>query len=273
MPDKSPVILMLGDIVGEPGLDVLERRLPALIRQYGADFVTANGENSSITGISEQDAKRILACGVDVITSGNHVWEKREFWPYMDGEERILRPANYPPPASGRGFTLVEKHGFNFFVINLQGREYMTPIDCPFRIFDEIFAGAQATDWFGKAARPSCLIVDFHAESTREKEALGFYADGRASVFACTHTHVQTADEKILPLGTAYISDLGMTGVLGGIIGMDKDLCVERARTQISFPLKSAQGTASIQGICVRFAPDGQSGRMNAASIKRLSVI
>ncbi|MDR0662914.1 MAG: YmdB family metallophosphoesterase [Spirochaetaceae bacterium] len=266
MPDRSAVILMLGDIVGEPGLKALERGLPALIQRYGADFVTANGENSAITGITEQDARRILACGVDVITSGNHVWEKREFLPYMDTEERVLRPANYPPLAAGRGTVLVEKGGVIFLAVNLQGREYMTPIDCPFRVFDEIFAGAEA-----KTGRPYCVIVDFHAESTREKEALGFYADGRASVFACTHTHIQTADEKILPLGTAYISDLGMTGVLSGIIGMDKDICLARARNQVAYQLKSAEGTAVIQGICVRLT--GQNGRMTAVSIERFSSI
>jgi metallophosphoesterase (TIGR00282 family) len=261
----SAVILMLGDVVGEPGLRALEQGLPALIQRYGADFVTANGENSAITGITEQDAKRIFACGVDVITSGNHVWEKREFLPCMDAEERVLRPANYPPPAAGRGSVFVEKRGVGFLAVNLQGREYMTPIDCPFRVFDEIFAGMESkTD-------PYCVIVDFHAESTREKEALGFYADGRASVFAGTHTHIQTADEKILPQGTAYISDLGMTGVQSGIIGMDKDICLARARSQIAYQLKSAEGKASIQGICVRLTE--QNGRMAAASIERLSVV
>jgi metallophosphoesterase (TIGR00282 family) len=256
---------MVGDIVGEPGLKALERGLPALIRRYRADFVTANGENSAINGMMEQDAKRIFACGVDVISSGNHVWEKREFLPYMDGEERVLRPANYPPPAAGRGSLLVEKGGVNFWVVNLQGREYMTPIDCPFRAFDGIFADTEA-----KTAVPYCVIVDFHAESTREKEALGFYTDGRASVFACTHTHIQTADEKILPRGTAYISDLGMTGVLSGIIGMDKDICLARARSQIAYQMKSAEGMAGIQGICVRLTE--QSGHMMAASIERFSV-
>jgi metallophosphoesterase (TIGR00282 family) len=255
---------MVGDIVGEPGLKALEWGLPALIRRYGASFVTANGENSAITGMTEQDAKRIFACGVDVITSGNHIWEKRDFLPYMDGEERVLRPANYPQPAAGRGSVLVEKGGVNFWVVNLQGREYMTPIDCPFRSFDGIFAAVEA-----KTALPYCIMVDFHAESTREKEALGFYADGRASVFACTHTHIQTADEKILPLGTAYISDLGMTGVFSGIIGMDKDICLARARSQIAYQMKSAEGTAGIQGICVRLVERGR--RMITAAIERFT--
>jgi metallophosphoesterase (TIGR00282 family) len=267
---------MLGDIVGEPGIKALEQALPALIRQYGADLVTANGENSSVLGMTEQDARRIFDAGVDVITSGNHVWEKRAFWPFMDAEERMLRPANYPPPAAGRGFVLVKKKKISFLVINLQGREYMTPIDCPFRAFDRVIETYDnSTESLDDIAPPGdiappCVIVDFHAESTREKEALGFYVDGRASVFAGTHTHVQTADEKILPQGTAYISDLGMTGVLSGIIGMDKEICLERARKQILYPLRCAEGAASIQGVHVLAALSGDL--RPATSIERFSV-
>jgi metallophosphoesterase (TIGR00282 family) len=272
MQDSAVSILMLGDVVGEPGIKALEQTLPALIRRYGADFVTANGENASVLGMTEDDARRILAAGVDVITSGNHVWEKRAFWPFIDSEERMLRPANYPPPAVGRGFVLVEKNGARYLVINLQGREYMTPIDCPFRAFDRIIETCGVFGSTGYSAprnEPPFVIVDFHAESTREKEALGFYVDGRASVFAGTHTHTQTADEKILPQGAAYISDLGMTGVLSGIIGMDKEICLERARKQISYPLRCAEGAGSLQGICARFARSGgnSNGGGNTAAI------
>jgi metallophosphoesterase (TIGR00282 family) len=276
MQDNKVSILMLGDVVGEPGINALEQTLPDLIRQYGADLVTANGENSSVLGMTEQDARRIFSAGVDVITSGNHVWEKRAFWPFIDAEERMLRPANYPSPAAGRGFVLVKKKNFRFLVINIQGREYMTPIDCPFRAFDRIIEtyDSSAGSLGGIAPpddiTPPFVIVDFHAESTREKEALGFYVDGRASVFAGTHTHIQTADEKILPQGTAYISDLGMTGVLSGIIGMDKDICLERARKQIFYPLRCAEGAASIQGIHVLAVLSG--GLRPAVSIERLSV-
>lgn len=261
MPDDNASILMLGDIVGEPGLAALERNLPGLIKRYGADFVTANGENASLFGMTAEDARRMLAAGVDVVTSGNHIWEKRDFWPLMDGERRVLRPANYPPPAPGRGFVLIRKGKLRFLVINLQGREYMTPIDCPFRTFDKVLAEAEQD---GDA--PCAVLLDFHAESTREKEALGFYADGRASVFAGTHTHVQTADEKILPEGTAYISDLGMTGVLDSIIGMDRDICMERARKQIAYPLRVAEGAASVQGIRAVLTKTGR-----ALSIERFS--
>jgi metallophosphoesterase (TIGR00282 family) len=266
MPDSSLAILMLGDIVSEAGLAVLELRLPGLIERYGADFVTANGENAALFGMTERDARRILAAGVDVITSGNHIWEKRDFWSFMDGEERVLRPANYPPPAAGRGFILIGKRDRRFLVINLQGREYMTPIDCPFRTFDSVLLEAAAMEPDGKAA-PPVVLLDFHAESTREKEALGFYVDGRASVLAGTHTHIQTADEKILPEGTAYISDLGMAGVLDSVIGMDREVCLERARKQITTPLCAAKGTASVQGVCVRLTESGK-----ALSIERFSV-
>ncbi|MDR1257282.1 MAG: YmdB family metallophosphoesterase [Spirochaetaceae bacterium] len=265
MPD-SVTVLMIGDIVGEPGLSSLERLLPGIIERFGADFVTANGENSALFGMTEKDALRILAAGVDVITSGNHVWENRRFWPFMDGEQRMLRPANYPSPAAGRGFVMVEKKGRRFVVINLQGREYMTPIDCPFRAFDGIIETCRETP----EEPPPVVIVDFHAESTREKEALGFYADGRAAVFAGTHTHVQTADEKILPKGAAYISDLGMTGAGGGIIGMDKDICLERARKQIAYPMRCAEGPAAVQGICVRLSPYG--GPPKVLVLERFSV-
>jgi metallophosphoesterase (TIGR00282 family) len=263
MPDSGVTVLMLGDVVGEAGLAALERLLPRLIERYGADFVTANGENASLFGMTEQDVRRMLAAGVDVITSGNHIWEKRDFWSFMDGEERVLHPANYPPPSAGRGFIRLRKGDRRFFVINLQGREYMTPIDCPFRTFDEVLLEAER----GGEHTPCFVLLDFHAESTREKEALGFYVDGRVSVLAGTHTHVQTADEKILPEGTAYISDLGMTGVLDSIIGMDKDTCLKRARSQIVYPLCGAEGAASVQGIRVRLAESGK-----ALSIERFSV-
>lgn len=247
-------VLMLGDVVGTAGLEALERILPVLIRRHNAAFVVANGENAADGyGMTESDAKRMLAAGVDVITGGNHIWEKRPFWRYMDAEERVLRPANYPEPAAGRGYLLVGKDGFQFLVINLQGRDYMTPIDCPFRCFDRIIDGVgDAPD-----GRARFTLVDFHAEATREKEALGFYADGRASVLAGTHTHIQTADAKILPKGTAYITDIGMTGPRDGIIGMETGPCIDRAWKQFSAPLRCATGAASVQGVRVRLPKSG----------------
>ncbi|MDR0556528.1 MAG: TIGR00282 family metallophosphoesterase [Treponema sp.] len=244
-------IIMLGDVVGEPGLAALEKQLPRMIQEYEADFVTVNGENAAEGfGISEAALNRMLAAGADVVTSGNHVWEKREFWPILRNEKRVLRPANYPAGAAGRGWTTIEKNNVSYLVINLQGRKMMTPIDCPFRTFDAIFTaemGAARND----AQVAPVVLVDFHAEATHEKEALAFYLDGRAAVIAGTHTHIQTADNRLLPKGSAYITDLGMTGVTDSVIGMDTGICVERAKKHVLYHMECAQGMASTQGIAV----------------------
>jgi metallophosphoesterase (TIGR00282 family) len=226
---------MIGDIIGDPGLEALESALPALIKEHKLDFVTVNGENAADGfGMTEVDFKRIIAAGADVVTSGNHIWEKRDFWPVLEKEKNMLRPANYPAAqgAPGAGFALIEKNGTNWLVINLQGRELMNATDCPFQCFDRIINGQTC-------ARPVTL-VDFHAESSREKESLGFYADGRASLIAGTHTHVQTADERILPKGSAYITDLGMTGIQNSVIGMDPKICHDRFYKQVQYQMKIA---------------------------------
>jgi calcineurin-like phosphoesterase len=281
-------LIMIGDVVGEPGLAVLEKLLPGLIRDEGADFVVVNGENAAAGfGITETEKARILNAGADIITSGNHVWEKREFWPALDveSEARILRPANYPGKPAGRGWTLIQKNETPWLVINLQGRELMQAIDCPFRAFDACVEtlGAPVSDIHpllnAEGSIPELLkkagvivVVDFHAESTREKEAFGFYLDGRAAVVAGTHTHVQTADERVLPRGTAYITDLGMTGVSGGVIGMDTTVCQDRARTQVLYRMTCAAPTPAqppeLQGILVEI--DRETGK--AVSIRRLRI-
>jgi calcineurin-like phosphoesterase len=279
---------MIGDVVGDPGLDILEAQLPGLIQEYSADFVVVNGENAADGfGITAAVLNRILAAGADVVTSGNHVWEKREFWPVLEAETRILRPANYPAGTAGRGWIRVEKaqdgsdRPLSWLVINLQGREFMSPIDCPFRCFDEILNSQRAAV---AEAHPPCtpdgnrpdflrnlgiiVLVDFHAESTREKEALGFYLDGRASLVAGTHTHVQTADDRILPHGTAYITDLGMTGVTASIIGMDPQICLDRAKNQVLYRMACAKGDTEIQGIIAEI--DRETGK--TLSIRRLPI-
>jgi metallophosphoesterase (TIGR00282 family) len=263
---------MIGDVVGESGLTVLERRLPGLIKDYSADFTIVNGENAAGGfGMSGETLDRILAAGADAVTGGNHIWEKREFWPVLESDKPVIRPANYPGSgpssgAAGRGSVRLEKTGggqLSLLVVNLQGREQMTPIDCPFRCFDAIYTDQGQEDWPAGAGLP--VIVDFHAESTREKEALGYYLDGRAAIVAGTHTHVQTADERILPKGTAYITDLGMTGARDGIIGMDKTICLNRARTQIPYHMECAESTdLCIQGIAVELEGN------RAVSIKRI---
>jgi len=236
-------ILMIGDVIGEPGLKALFAGLGELRRRLGADFVVANGENAaSGVGITALEFKRLRDAGVDVVTSGNHVWEKPGATELLDGEDRLLRPANYPPAAPGHGLALVEKGGTHFAVLNLQGREGMSPIDCPFR------GAAAILDKVESEHPGSLVIVDFHAESNEEKEALAFHLDGRVSAFAGTHTHVQTADERILPLGTGYLGDLGMTGPVDSVIGVKTEICIRRSLSQIPIKMETAEGEAGIKG-------------------------
>jgi len=256
---------MIGDVVGSPGLEILEAGLPALIKEHCIDFVTVNGENAADGfGMTESDFERIIAAGADVVTSGNHVWEKRDFWPVLQTEKQMLRPANYPLGSPGSGWLGLEKSGLTWIVINLQGRELMNAIECPFLCFDKIFDNlpGETAD-----ARP-VILVDFHAESTREKEALAYYLDGRASLIAGTHTHVQTADERILPKGSGYITDLGMTGNTGSVIGMDPDICLARVRKQVLYRMECAAKSekAEIQGVIAEI--DANTGK--AVSIKRI---
>ncbi|MDR2966298.1 MAG: TIGR00282 family metallophosphoesterase [Treponema sp.] len=257
---------MIGDIVGDPGLEALEAKLPILIKEHNIDFITVNGENAADGfGMTETDYKRIIAAGADVVTSGNHVWEKRDFWATLETQKNMLRPANYNTAAShsrvaGQGFTLIEKNGINWLVINLQGRDFMHTIDCPFQCFDKIYNE--------KIDTSPIILVDFHAESSREKESLGYYADGRASLIAGTHTHVQTADERILPKGSAYITDLGMTGNTNSVIGVDPQICRERFSKQVQYQMKPAVSNTpgNLHGVIAEI--DADTGK--AVSIKRV---
>lgn len=254
--------LMIGDVVGEPGLETLETKLPALIKENNIDFAVVNGENAADGfGITEVDYKRIIAAGADVVTSGNHVWEKRDFWPIMEQEKKMLRPANYNSVSGvpGYGFVCIEKDGVNWLVINLQGREFMNSVDCPFQCFEKIINGKSSS---------AITLIDFHAESSREKEALAYFADGRASLVVGTHTHVQTADERILPKGTGYITDLGMTGITNSVIGMDTKICIERFTKQVQYQMKPAVSNEPgvMNGIIAEI--DANTGK--AISIKRI---
>jgi len=254
---------MIGDIVGSQGLETLEARLPVLIKEHNLNLVTVNGENAAEGfGITEREYRRIIQAGADVVTSGNHVWEKREFWPFLESEKNLLRPANYPASAPGSGFARIEKDGVNWIVVNLQGREFISAIDCPFLCFDNI-KNSQADE-----TAPGIFIIDFHAESTREKEAFGYYADGRASLIAGTHTHVQTADERILPKGSAYITDIGMTGITDSVIGMDIKICQDRFRKQVQYQMKPAVSAeqGQLQGVIAEI--DADTG--TAVSVRRI---
>ena len=277
--------IMIGDVVGDPGLEVLGRLLPSLIKENSADFVIVNGENAADGfGLTVPCLERIFAAGADVVTGGNHIWEKREFLPVVDTEERVLRPMNYPSgstgqktdiePTAGKGWVKMEKPSpsgnISWLAVNLQGREFMTALDCPFRAFDGFEAGLRSIGTAGSegSAEKPIILVDFHAESSREKEALAYYLDGRVSIAAGTHTHVQTADERILPKGSAYITDLGMTGALNGVIGMDSKICLDRARNQVLYRMEvAAEGETAIQGIIAEI--DFETGK--ALSIKRIN--
>jgi len=276
---------MIGDVVGEIGLKTIETRLPVLIKEHNIDFVTVNGENAADGfGLTEKDYRRIIAAGADVVTSGNHIWEKREFWTVLETDKSILRPANYPlgylnpQSVSGTGVFSTSKKGINWIVINLQGREMMNAIDCPFHCFDrlmEIYEGRATdnhqlieTDGMTVPLSFPVVLIDFHAESSREKEALAYYVDGRVSVIAGTHTHVQTADEKILPKGSAYITDLGMTGNADSVIGMDPQICIERSRKHVLYHMETAaeKSPGQMQGIIAEI--DANTGK--AVSVNRI---
>lgn len=241
----GPAALLLGDIIGISGITALKQRLPGLKKDLGVDIVVANGENAAGGfGLSPETAIDIFASGVDVITSGNHIWQKRDLWPVLERDERILRPANYPPGAPGHGLWRGDRGGKSFVVINLQGREHMYPIDCPFRTADALLSALEGDP---------IIIVDFHAESTEEKEALGLYLDGRVACLVGTHTHVQTADERILPKGCAYLTDLGMVGPDDSVIGMKTDICVKRSLSQMPLKMEVEEGPARVCGLFVRF--------------------
>jgi metallophosphoesterase (TIGR00282 family) len=223
-PSGACRILMIGDIIGKPGRVTIERELAGIRDERGIDFVTANGENvAGGMGLTVSTAEALFGAGVDVITSGNHIWDKREIYPFLDSSERVLRPHNYGTHnVPGRGWGTYEAlDGSEIAVINLQGRTYMQQIDNPFTDADRLLDEASEP-------LPPIRIVDFHCELTSEKNALGLYLDGRVSVVVGTHTHIVTGDERILPKGTAYQTDLGMTGPVWSVIGFNPDTVLPR---------------------------------------------
>jgi metallophosphoesterase (TIGR00282 family) len=237
------LILAIGDIVGKPGRRAVSQLLPALRQQYGLDLVIANAENAAGgLGLTLDTAKELLDSGVDVLTSGNHIWAEKEIIPYLDGEMPILRPLNYPPGVPGKGYITVGRVA----VVNLMGRTFMSDIDCPFRAMDQLLAKLESP----------IIIVDFHAEATSEKVAMGRYLDGRVSAVLGTHTHVGTIDAQLLPHGTAYVTDIGMTGPLDSVIGDDAEAVIQRFLTQIPHRLSVGKGKIALNAILVRVADD-----------------
>ena len=252
-------ILFLGDVVGRPGRWLVQRLLPDLRRELAADFVIANGENAAAgNGLTVDTAGELFEAGVDVLTGGNHIWDKEEGVALIDRDERIVRPVNYPPGAPGRGFGLYTAGPHRLGVISVLGRIFMHPVDCPFRGVDGAIVklGGQAP----------VIFVDVHAEATSEKIALGWYLDGRVSAIVGTHTHVATADERILPRGTAFLTDAGMTGAHDSIIGVRKELALRRMLTSMPVRFQPADGDPRLNGVMIEV--DGETGR--ASRIERV---
>ncbi|MBD3426973.1 MAG: TIGR00282 family metallophosphoesterase [Candidatus Omnitrophica bacterium] len=253
-------VFFIGDIVGSPGRKALEKMLKSYRQEQGIDAVVANGENAAGgSGLTPAIAEELFSSGVDVLTSGDHVWKKREIYDYLERTDRLVRPANYPKNVPGKGSTAVEvRNGQTIGVINIIGRVFMDAVDCPFdRVREEIEKLRQRTP---------VIIVDMHAEATSEKVAMGWYLAGAVSAVIGTHTHVQTADEKILPGGTAYITDCGMTGPFDSVIGRKKEQIITRFITQLPTRFELASEGIEVHGVIVDI--DASTGK--ARKIERV---
>jgi len=233
-------ILMIGDVIGRPGRRATQVLVSDLRQEYGIDLVIANGENAAGgLGLTRETAEELFASGIDVITSGNHIWDHKEIIPSLDSELAILRPLNYPPGVPGRGYLTKGKA----MVVNLLGRTFLGNFDCPFRAMDQLLE--ELVD------KPPVIIADFHAEATSEKVAMGRYLDGRVSAVLGTHTHVGTIDTRLLPRGTAYVTDVGMTGPLESVIGDDADAVIRRFLTQLPHHLSVGKGAVVLNSVLV----------------------
>jgi len=258
-------LLFVGDVVGRSGRKVVMEELPRLRERYRADFVILNGENAAGGfGITEDICQKFLDAGADVITTGNHVWDQREALVFIERQERMLRPLNYPEGTPGRGAGLFKAaNGADVLVINPMGRVFMTDLDCPFRAVEKELQACA----LGEGA--DAIVIDFHAEATSEKQAMAHFVDGKASFVVGTHTHVPTADDQILAGGTAYISDAGMSGDYESVLGMDKEEPVNRFMTRISTRrYEPASGEATLCGVAVEI--DDASGLASAISPVRI---
>lgn len=255
-------IIFIGDVVGSMGREMVFEYASRLRNKYEADFVILNGENAAAgRGITKKIYDEFLRAGVDVITMGNHTWDQREIYDFIDDVEYLIRPANFSEEAPGRGMTQVSRNGKTLTVINLHGRTFLPPHDDPFKKADELVESALEDSPF--------VFVDFHAEATSEKIAMGFHLDGRASVVVGTHTHVQTADERILPEGTAYLTDAGMTGPYDEILGMKKESVLYRFKTNMPTRFEVPKtGRAQLNGLFVRL--NDETGR--AEEVERIRI-
>ncbi|HKP46498.1 MAG TPA: TIGR00282 family metallophosphoesterase [Pyrinomonadaceae bacterium] len=254
-------ILMIGDVVAKPGRIAVLERIQDLREQHSIDLAVMNAENlAGGFSVTPSLCEQLFASGIDVMTSGNHIFDKKEAAPYIAKQSRLLRPANYPPNTPGSGLWTGLVNGTNVAVMNLMGRVFMPPSDDPFRMVDSLLAGSES--------KAIVRVVDMHAEATSEKVAMGWYLDGRVSAVVGTHTHVQTADERILPKGTAYITDLGMTGSYAGVIGMEKKDVIERFTTAMGRRAEHSTGSVRICGVVIEV--DEETGK--ARKIERLNL-
>ncbi|MGP4080150.1 TIGR00282 family metallophosphoesterase [Pseudalkalibacillus sp. R45] len=254
-------ILFIGDIVGSPGRTMVETYLPKLKTKYQPTLTIINGENAAHgRGITEKITKNLKQWGAQAITMGNHTWDNKEIFNFIDDVPQMVRPANFPEGTPGQGYTFVKINDIEVAVVNLQGRTFMPPLDCPFRKADEIINEVKT--------RTPFIFVDFHAEATSEKQALAWYLDGQVSAVVGTHTHVQTSDNRVLPGGTAYISDVGMTGPYDGILGMSKEAVLKKFLTNLPVRFEVENGREQLSGVLIDLERD--TGR--AKSIKRIQI-
>jgi metallophosphoesterase (TIGR00282 family) len=255
-------LLFIGDIIGKPGRQAVSRELHRLVDRHMVDLVIANGENAAGGfGITEDTANDLFKCGIHVLTSGNHIWDKKDSLDFINREEKLLRPANYPEGTPGRGSAVyVTAGGAKVAVLNLEGRVFMNNLDCPFRTADREIERLRA--------ETPIIFVDFHAEATSEKASLGWYLDGRVSAMIGTHTHIQTADERILPDGTAYLTDAGMTGGIDSVIGVRKEEAITKFLSQLPVKFDIAKNNLRLNGAVI--VVDELSGK--ALNIERINI-
>ncbi len=258
---KPVTVLCVGDVFGEPGRRAIQLLLPKIRKQHDVDLAVVNVENAaSGAGVTPPIARAFLDQGVDVMTSGNHIWDKKEIIEYIVKENLLLRPANYPAGTPGSGSIVVKAGPHKVAVLNIMGRVFLPMLDCPFRKADEEVARLRQ--------ETPLIVVDAHCEATSESQALGWYLDGRVSAVVGTHRHVQTADERLLPKGTAYITDLGMTGPTDSVIGVEPEIALSRFLTQMPNRFEPAKGPVALHGALVRIDPETGRG----LSIERLRV-
>jgi len=248
-------VLFLGDIVGDTGREAVETYLAKTLEVWNPGLVIANGENAAAgRGMTRKIAERLFDLGIDIFTMGNHVWDNKDIFSFIDEDRRIVRPANYPEGTPGRGYTLVPVGGKTVAVINVMGRAFMGDYGCPFRKLDEILHEIESIT--------TCVVVDVHAETTSEKLAIGWYLSGRVSAVLGTHTHVQTADERVLSGGTAYLTDVGMVGAADGVLGMRKDQAIQKFLTLMPVRFEVATGALQFCAVVVDIDQHGRAQRI-----------